>query len=167
MHDTTYDHLFQRYSELYLPEYDWHWTKAQAYQESRYNPAAVSPVGAVGLMQIMPGTGRELAIRTGIDGPLTSPTLNVVYGVTYMRSRLNIWSSPRSPLEKLELAQASYNAGAGHILKAQKLAGGHHAWSVIKQQLHRITGRHSKETIDYIDFISRWHKQLTGVTTDV
>lgn len=162
LHDTTYDHLFRQYSRMYLPDYDWRWTKAQAYQESRYNPAAVSPVGAMGLMQVMPGTGRELAIRTGVDGPLTSPTINVLYGTVYMGQRLRMWSAPRTKRERQELAQASYNAGAGHILTAQKLAGGHHAWSVISQYLHQVTGRHSKETIDYVRLIDKWYAQLTG-----
>ena len=143
-----------------MPEYDWLWVKAQAYQESRFNPAAVSPVGAVGLMQIMPGTGREMARRTGVDGPLTSPLVNVLYGTAYDRRMLGIWSAPRTPGERLELAHASYNAGAGHIIKAQRLAGGHHAWRCISLFLEQVTGRHSAETISYVRLIKQWYHKL-------
>lgn len=161
LHDTKYDHLFQTYSRVYLAEYDWRWLKAQAYQESRYNPAAVSPVGATGLMQIMPGTGRDLARRTGITGPLTSPLVSVIYGAVYDRQMLNIWSSPRLPNERLELAHASYNSGAGHVIKAQRLANGHALWSVISQYMVLVTGRHSEETISYVALIKKWYHSLT------
>ena len=158
--DTTYDHLFKRYGEINMPAYDWHWVKAQAYQESRFNPAAVSPVGATGLMQIMPGTGVQMAAVTGVTGPLTSPSVSVIYGTAYNEWLERIWSSPRSSNERLELIHASYNAGAGHILSAQKLAGGHLLWSCISKFLHLVTGRHSKETLDYVRLIKQWYAQL-------
>lgn len=162
MHDTTYDHLFYSYGAAKLPGYDWRWVKAQAFQESRYNPAAVSPAGAVGLMQIMPGTGREQAIRTGVTGPLTSPSVNVLYGTDYMRRMLLIWSSPRTPSERLELAHASYNAGAGHVINAQKLSGGQLAWACISTYLHLVTGHHSNETLTYVQRIKRWYGEIVA-----
>lgn len=160
LHDTKYDHLFMVYGNAYLPQYDWRWIKAQSYQESRYNPAAVSPAGAIGLMQIMPGTGREQAIRTGIKGPLTSPTISVIYGVDYDRRMALIWRFPRTPMELLELVFASYNAGAGHIIEAQKLAGGHLQWEGISPMLGFVTGRHAEETIQYVARIKRWYYSL-------
>lgn len=102
-----------------------------------------------------------MAKRTGIQGPLTSPSVNVVYGVTYMRMMLDFWTTPRPPDEHLELAHAGYNAGAGHILNAQRLAGGALFWETISKCLHRVTGRHSKETIDYVRLIKQWYQQLT------
>ncbi len=80
--------------------------------ESRYNAFAVSPVGAMGLMQIMPRTGVELAARAGIPwrGPQTlfDPILNVRMGVAYLRELANRFGS-------IELALAAYNWGPGHI----------------------------------------------------
>lgn len=160
LNDTTYDHLFKRFGEINLPAYDWVWIKAQSYQESRYNPAAVSPVGATGLMQIMPGTGREMAVKTGVAGPLTSPFVSVLYGTAYMGQMLAFWSSPRTPGERLELAQASYNTGAGHVLEAQKLSGGLLKWCGISKFLHLVTGRHSEETLGYVRLIKKWYNQL-------
>ena len=80
--------------------------------ESRYNAFAVSPVGAMGLMQIMPATGVELAARTGIPwrGPQTlfDPILNVRMGVAYLRELTNRFGD-------IELALAAYNWGPSHI----------------------------------------------------
>ncbi len=80
--------------------------------ESRYNAFAVSPVGAMGLMQIMPATGVEIAARMGIPwrGPQTlfDPILNVRMGVAYLRELANRFGS-------IELALAAYNWGPGHI----------------------------------------------------
>lgn len=158
--DTFYDDLFRGYSELHLPGHDWRWVKAQAYQESRYNPVAVSPAGAVGLMQVMPATGRQLARVTGVDGPLTSPAINVLYGVTYDRMMFDFWTTARPPDEHRKWAQASYNAGAGNILKAQKLSGGRLLWDEVALYLPRVTGHHSKETIQYVQLISKWYQLL-------
>jgi len=152
--------LYRQNAERFIPEYDWRYIKAQSWQESRFDPLAVSPVGAAGLMQIMPKTGLELARQTGAAGPLTSPALNALYGAFYMRRMLNIWHSPRPPLARLELAWASYNAGAGHILKAQKLANGAPLWDDISPQLVNVTGKHSRETLTYVSRIHRWYGDL-------
>lgn len=161
LESTRWDYLFKTYAQANVPEYDWRWIKAQAWQESLFDPAAVSPAGAVGLMQIMPATGRELRRITGVPGPLTSPTINVLYGTVYMRRMLNIWKWERPPLERLKLAQASYNAGAGNILAAQRLANNALLWADIQPQLHRVTGHHSLETTNYVIRIERWYGILT------
>lgn len=155
-----WDYLFRTYAEIHVPEYDWLWVKAQSWQESRFDPAAVSPVGATGLMQIMPMTGRDLAKRTGVRGPLTSPAINVLYGTTYLRWMIDVWKWPRPPLARLDLAFACYNAGCGHILKAQRLAGNALLWEDIRVELPNVTGHHSRETIDYVMKIHRWKEDL-------
>lgn len=145
-----------------MPEYDWRWIKAQGYQESLLNPVAVSHAGAVGLMQIMPRTGLEISRQSGISGPLTNPTISVLFGTFYMRRMLNTWTSPRTDLQRLELAFASYNSGSGNIIKAQKLSGGHLLWCGVAPHLHQVTGRHSIETITYVQRIKRWYRDLTN-----
>jgi soluble lytic murein transglycosylase len=61
-------------------------------QESLFDPRAVSPVGATGLMQIMPATGREIADSTGWDGfddeRLTDPALSLHFGSRYLEDQL-------------------------------------------------------------------------------
>jgi soluble lytic murein transglycosylase len=85
---------------------------AVMYVESRFDPFAVSPVGAMGLMQIMPGTGRELTQRLGIEwnGPLTlfDPVINTRVGVAYVRQLTDRYGSIRTAL-------AAYNWGPGYI----------------------------------------------------
>ena len=80
--------------------------------ESRYNAFAVSSVGAMGLMQILPSTGRELATRYGIDwtGPQTlfDPVANVRLGVAYLKQLSDRYGST-------SMALAAYNWGPGRI----------------------------------------------------
>lgn len=69
--------------------------------ESGFSPDAVSPRGAVGLMQILPSTGRA----QGAEGDLLDPRVNVEAGSRYLRGLLNLYDGD------LELALAAYNAG--------------------------------------------------------
>jgi soluble lytic murein transglycosylase len=86
--------------------------------ESRFYNFAVSPVGAIGLMQVMPETGEELAARLGIDwvGPQTlfDPTTNVRLGVAYLRELSDRYGS-------LPTALAAYNWGPGRIDRRLRL----------------------------------------------
>lgn len=77
-------------------------------QESAYNPDAKSSAGALGLMQIMPATGRELGGRfyTGFNtGRLTNPEVNIELGTYYLRQVINLLDG------NVELALAGYNGG--------------------------------------------------------
>ena len=80
--------------------------------ESRFNSFAVSKVGALGLMQIMPATGEELAQHLGIPwhGPQTlfDPIVNTRLGVAYV-------SQLKQRYDHLATALAAYNWGPGHI----------------------------------------------------
>ncbi|MHC8440824.1 MAG: lytic transglycosylase domain-containing protein [Candidatus Eutrophobiaceae bacterium] len=81
--------------------------------ESAFNPVARSPVGALGLMQVMPATGKMMARKLGIKGfktsNLTSPETNVPIGSAYMRSMLDAHGG------NVVLATAAYNAGPGRV----------------------------------------------------
>jgi len=131
--------------------------KAQLYQESRLDPDAVSPVGARGLAQFMPGTWREVGAKLGYDA--LSPHMvepAIMAGAYYMRQLRKQWSAPRPQDQRHMLAQASYNAGLGNILAAQKQCGGPNLYPEIIACLPDVTGRHSEETIIYVQRIKKW-----------
>ena len=92
-----------------------HWTivHAIARQESLFDRQAVSRAGARGLMQLMPGTAREVAGRLGVpyqpDRLTGDPEYNVLLGSTYFARLLDQWGG------NYPLAVASYNAGPGNV----------------------------------------------------
>lgn len=78
---------------------------ALIYVESRYNPAARSAKGAIGLMQLLP----ETAARYGVPNPARSPEANLRAGTRYLRDLLQLFD------ERIELALAAYNAGENAV----------------------------------------------------
>ena len=80
-----------------------------ARQESRFSPAVASPVGAVGLLQLMPETAAELAEKPLSRSALEEPGLNARLGARYLSGLLERWRN--QPF----LAVASYNAGPGAV----------------------------------------------------
>ncbi len=113
---SKYDELFRKFAVRY--GFDWRLIAAQAFAESRFDPRARSWVGAKGLMQIMPGTARELGIRN-----IVKPANGIRAGVKYL-ARLREKFEPRlDVVDRNSFALASYNAGFGHVLDARRLAG--------------------------------------------
>lgn len=119
---------------------------AQTAQESAFNPGAVSPAGAVGLVQFMPKTWEwALAMRWIPAGAeRTDPRLNLQAAVSFMRWLLDRYKGHASPLE---LALAAYNAGPGAVDKAVK-ATNRSDWEGVRPALPR-------ETQDYVSRILR------------
>jgi membrane-bound lytic murein transglycosylase F len=157
-----YDQWFRetaiRYLYTYLPDDDWRWWKAQCYQESRLKPDAVSPAGAVGLCQLISGAARD----AGLDPLLrTDERRNVKAGAWILRRNLRVWWRRDDRLEHLKLGWASYNAGAGRIIKAQALCDDAPLWDGISQCLQCVTGpKNSAETIGYVRLIPHWYAAL-------
>ena len=112
---SPYDELIKKYARQYGQ--DWRLITAQMYQESRFDPQATSWVGARGLMQIMPDTGRELGFANLYD-----PEENIHAGVKYMHQLFNRFD-PNIPIEeRMRFALAAYNVGYGYVLDARRLA---------------------------------------------
>jgi membrane-bound lytic murein transglycosylase F len=114
----------------------------------------------MGIMQIMPSTWAEETDRAGISASPYNEYANIYIGIRYMKRMVRFWKAPRKKGERLELAQASYNAGAGNILKAQAACGDKRTWRRIKPCLKKITGDHAEETIDYVKRIKAWYLGL-------
>lgn len=141
---------------------DWIWWKAQLYQESRLDPAALSSVGAAGLAQFMPPTWAEVSRQLGWAGVSPHVAKYAISGGAYYMARLQqTWQGDRSLAEKHRLAEASYNAGTGHILAAQRVCDDARLWDEIKRCLVRVTGsRNARQTIDYVDQIATWQAMM-------
>lgn len=158
-----YDPLFRAASAQYLPAVDWRLLKAQCYQESRLRPDARSPVGAMGLCQFMPATWSDAvdALRMPSAASAYTPDLSIQAGAWYMGRMRSFWSSKRPEVDRHSLALASYNGGAGNLLKAQKACGGPALYADIVACLPSITGpRNAAETLHYVPVIWGYYRQL-------
>lgn len=159
-----YDHHFRQYGlEYFSDTIDWLWFKAQALAESNLDPEAKSPVGAHGVMQLMPGTSAEMARQLRIDDRPLIPHLNIQMGIAYDRRCWNIFKAEKG-IERIRFMLGAYNAGAGHIITAQKLATAagllSGRWESIVEKLPEVTGKNATETINYVARIERYYEQL-------
>ncbi len=98
-------------------QFDWRLITSQMFQESRFNPKAKSSAGAVGLMQVLPRTAKEL----GYDN-LTNPEESIKAGIHYLDWTRDRFSDDMPVQQRLFFALAAYNAGYGHVKDAQRLA---------------------------------------------
>ncbi|MBE9570656.1 MAG: transglycosylase SLT domain-containing protein [Proteobacteria bacterium] len=155
-----YDKYFSKYSKRYFgPAFDWHHFKAQAVAESRLMAKAKSRVGACGVMQIMPRTFKEITRKNpSIKGNRLQPRWNIAAGIYYDRVIWKAWKADRPLQDRINFMFGSYNAGKGNILKAQKVAKKEgmdpNLWESIESTLPEVTGKHSRETINYIKKIN-------------
>jgi len=108
---------FRKYGDQY--DVDWVLMAAQGYQESQLNQSVRSPVGAIGVMQVMPATGKDLDV-----GDINQAEANIHAGIKYMRWMIDNYygKEPMTNLDKALFAFASYNAGAGRISQLRKEA---------------------------------------------
>ncbi|MDH5367780.1 MAG: transporter substrate-binding domain-containing protein [Cyclobacteriaceae bacterium] len=98
--------------------WDWRLLAAQIYQESVFNPSDTSWAGAIGLMQIMPETGKRYQTYN-----LTNPKQNVMAGMRHLKHLNSLWAKTiEDEQERLKFILASYNVGLGHVIDARELA---------------------------------------------
>ena len=112
---SPYDPIVRKYAERY--GFDWRLLIAQMYQESRFDPKAKSFAGARGLMQVMPRTAASL----GFDD-LHHPETGIHAGVKYMDWVRDRFAGDLPVAPRTWFTLAAYNAGAGHVQDARRLA---------------------------------------------
>ena len=114
--------LFETYGSQY--NVDYLLMAAQGYQESQLDQSAKSHVGAIGVMQVMPATGKDLGV-----GDIHQVEPNIHAGVKYFRFMMDQYykDEPMDALNKGLMTLASYNAGPGRIRQLRARDGA--AWS--------------------------------------
>jgi soluble lytic murein transglycosylase-like protein len=122
-------------------------------QESAFEANAVSRAGACGLMQLMPGTAKELARDLGLAfrrERMTEPAFNVQIGTHYLRQVLSMFD------DNLELALAGYNGGPYRIKRLWHESGGHD----LDRFLEGLSIEESKVYVKRILVLSDSYRQL-------
>ena len=129
--------LFKKYGAQY--DLDYLLMAAQGYQESTLDQSVKSPVGAIGVMQVMPATGKELKV-----GDITQIEPNIHAGVKYMRFMMDKYfkDEPMDSLNKGLMTFAAYNAGPGARAAAAARSGeaGARSQRVVRQRRARRLG---------------------------
>lgn len=125
-------------SESWTQKYDPLFVAAVIKSESAFNTFATSNVGAKGLMQLMPDTGKYVADISGVPrGSLTDPGYNLKLGITYLKHLEEMFDGNRV------LTLIAYNWGPGHLTKTMKGEKRGVPRSVMNYAL-KILGDHSR-----------------------
>jgi membrane-bound lytic murein transglycosylase MltF len=146
--------FFRTYGDQY--SMDWMLMAAQGYQESRLDQNAKSPVGAIGVMQVMPATGKELKV-----GDIRRTEPNIHAGVKYIRFVVDQYfkDEPMDELNKGLFAFASYNAGPGRVRQlrreAEKQGLDPNVWF---NNVERVAAQKiGRETVTYVSNIYKYY----------
>ena len=146
--------LFRKYGARY--NMDWMLMAAQGYQESRLDQSAHSRVGAIGVMQVMPDTGKELNV-----GDITQLEANIHAGVKFIRTMVDRYYAKESmdDLNKVFFAFAAYNAGPGRVRQLRREAEARgldpNVWF---NNVERIASeRIGRETVTYVSNIYKYY----------
>lgn len=112
---SQYDNLIKTNAELI--NWDWRLIAAIIYQESRFKNEASSWSGAKGLMQMMPGTAKDMGVKDRLNSEE-----NIKGGVRYLKQLYDAYSDITDREQRIKFTLASYNCGYFHVKDAQKLA---------------------------------------------
>ncbi len=134
---SEYDDLFKRNS--IICRWDWRLIAAQCYQESAFDPEAVSFAGAQGLMQIMPSTATSLEV----EGNIFDPSTNVNAAARLIKKLNDQLSDIEQMDERINFILASYNGGLGHVRDAmaltQKYGRNPHRWADVEEFILKLS----------------------------
>jgi membrane-bound lytic murein transglycosylase F len=150
-----YDQTLRKDSKRYFGVgVDWRVFKAQALAESEMNPNARSWVGARGLMQLMPSTYKDIQSRAAGFGAIDDPEWNIAAGIMHDRSLWRRWERDSIDVDRREFMFASYNAGEGTIMNAQKACVqrslDRRAWRSVETVAPEVPRWRYRETLGYV-----------------
>ena len=146
--------LFRKYGDQY--GLDWVLMAAQGYQESRLDQTVKSPVGAIGVMQVMPATGKDMKV-----GDIAQIDPNIQAGIKYMRFMIDQYykDAPMTDLDKGLFAFASYNAGPARIRSLRQVAKQRgldpNVWFNNVERV--VAERVGRETVTYVSNIYKYY----------
>ena len=150
--------MFRKYGKTY--DMDFLLMMAQGYQESRLDNTVKSHVGALGVMQIMPATGKELAV-----GDIKQLEPNINGGVKYMRKLMDTYfkDDKMDPLNRGLMTFASYNAGPGRIRSLRKETASRgldpNIWFNNVERV--VAEKIGRETVTYVSNIYKYYVAYT------
>jgi membrane-bound lytic murein transglycosylase F len=150
-----YDQSFRKYSKRYFGVgFDWRVFKAQAMAESQMNPNARSWVGARGLMQLMPSTFKDIQSNASGFGSIDDPEWNIAAGILHDRDMWRRWARDSIESDRREFMFASYNAGEGTIMNAQRACVARsldqRAWRSVETVAPEVPRWRYRETLGYV-----------------
>jgi len=174
---SRYDALFQRYAQPI--HWDWRLMAAQCYQESTFDPDALSWAGARGLMQIMPATADHLHLSRS---QMNDPEQNIAAAARYLHELEESFADVHNRYERQNFVLAAYNGGAHHIRDAMRLAQREgqdaQSWKVVSRYVLLLSEpryyqdplvkngyMRGRETVDYVRLIRERHRQYLGTKT--
>jgi membrane-bound lytic murein transglycosylase MltF len=146
--------FFQKYGGQY--KLDYLLMAAQGFQESGLNQTVKSPVGAIGVMQVMPATGKDMNV-----GDITELENNIHAGVKYMRFMMDQFykNEQMDDLNKGLMTFASYNAGPGRMrqlrAETEKRGLNKNLWFNNVEQI--VSERIGRETVTYVANIYKYY----------
>lgn len=114
---SAYDDLFRRYSSS--AGWDWRLLAAMCYQESGFDPNAISSMGAQGLMQLLPSTADAMGVPADKH---FDPEQNIAAAARYIRQVGQSFQGIKDADERIRFTLAAYNGGVGHVEDARMLA---------------------------------------------
>lgn len=159
---SRYDKTIRKYARRYL--LDWRLVSAQIHTESRFKRTARSYRGALGLMQIMPGTAKWLEGKAGKNTPelkgvsqmLLKPEMNIHLGCYYDAMLFSRIKDAASRDDRHKMMFAAYNAGPGNLNKARRKSDAPESWEGIKEHLPGETEKYVPKIYDRYEIYKRW-----------
>lgn len=172
---SNYDAYFKQYGQR--TGWDWRLIAAQCYQESAFDPQAVSFAGAKGLMQIMPGTAAHLGLSAE---EVYDPEKSIAAACKYITELTEAFKDVPDAYERQNFVLASYNGGSFHVRDAMALAEADgrnkYSWTEVKPYILKLATPEGyrnpivkygflrgSETAGYVDAIRRRYEQYGGV----